>query len=117
MISPDILSVTHTNFAEPTYRRNKTDMLVAYQKAYEGSWRMEDLEIIDVMQRPNYENIIFYFSDVFTLLIPFQYGSPQHFSLYSLFVVVSMFYKSRKKRQKEKYTKLKVKMRKKQLYF
>ena len=57
MISPDILSVTHTNFAEPTYRRNKTDMLVAYQKAYEGSWRMEDLEIIDVMQRPNYENI------------------------------------------------------------
>ena len=57
MISPDILSVTHTNFAEPHYRRNKADMLAAYQKAYEGSWRMEDLEYIDAVQRPNYENI------------------------------------------------------------
>ena len=59
MISPDILSVTHTNFAEPTYRRNKADMLAAYQKAYEGSWRMEDLEYIDAVQRPNYEIIKF----------------------------------------------------------
>lgn len=57
VISPNILSVSHTNFATPSYRRNKADVLAGFQKAYEESWRMEDLEYLDVTQSTDYETI------------------------------------------------------------
>lgn len=55
--SDNLYSITKTNFAAPSTRKSKEELLDAFQKAYDGKWSASLIEIREVTRTEDKEII------------------------------------------------------------